>query len=249
MKIVSWNVNGIRSILRQGFEDFVRRNKPDVLALQEVRVPDAEYRFELKGYESHWSAAEKKGYAGTAIYSRRAPIKITRGIGIDAHDREGRVLTAEWDDFFLVNVYVPNAKRDLSRLAYRQKWDLDFLAYLKKLNRKKGVIFCGDMNVAHQERDLANPKANVKNHGFTPEEREGFDRLLKGGFADSFRIFVPEGGHYTWWSRLGRCRERNIGWRIDYVCVSEDIKSRVRKAFILDEVMGSDHCPVGIELA
>lgn len=248
MKIISWNVNGVRSVLRQGFEDFVRKHKPDILALQEVRVPDADYRVELQGYQSYWSAAEKKGYAGTAIFARRAPLKVTRGIGIPEHDREGRVLTAEWDDFFLVNVYVPNAKRDLSRLAYRQKWDRDFLAYLKRLKRKKGVIFCGDMNVAHQERDLTYPKANVKNHGFTPEEREGFTRLLAGGFVDSFRMFNQEGGHYSWWSRLGRCRERNIGWRIDYVCVSESLRARVKSAFILKEVMGSDHCPVGVEL-
>lgn len=249
MKIVSWNVNGIRSVLKQGFEDFVLKEKPDLLALQEVRIPDSNYRFEIKGYESHWSAAEKKGYSGTAILARRSPLKVTRGMGVAEHDHEGRVLTAEFEDFFLVNVYVPNAKRDLSRLKYRQKWDRDFLAYLKVLNKKKGVVFCGDLNVAHQERDLTYPKANGKNHGFTPEEREGFGRILDDGFADTFRIFHAEGGHYTWWSRLGRCRERNIGWRIDYVCVSKNLEPKVKQAFIRKDVMGSDHCPVGVVLA
>jgi exodeoxyribonuclease-3 len=200
-------------------------------------------------YLTHWNSAEKKGYSGTAIFTRTKPLKVTTGIGHDEHDREGRVLTAEFPDFHLVNVYVPNSQRELTRLPYRQQWDRDFLAYLKKLEKKKPVIFCGDLNVAHTEIDLANPKANVKNHGFTPEERAGFGTFVQSGFLDTFREFEKAGGHYTWWSPMGGARSRNVGWRIDYFLVSAALRPRLKRAFIQPQVMDSDHCPVGIELA
>ena len=248
MKLVSWNVNGIRSVLRKGFLDFVKKEKPDILCLQETKGGPDQAQVALNGYEAHWNPAPRPGYSGTAVFSKVKPLKVTRGIGVKAHDGEGRVLTLEYEDFFLVNVYVPNSKRELERLPYRMKWDADFLKYLKALDKKKPVVFCGDMNVAHREIDLTNPKSNVKNHGFTPEERAGFDRLLKGGFLDTFRVFETGGGHYTWWSQMGNCRKRNIGWRIDYFGVSERLRPRLKSAFILKEVTGSDHCPVGIVL-
>ena len=192
--------------------------------------------------------AEKKGYSGTAILSRTRPLAVTRGIGTEEHDREGRVLTAEYGDFFLVNVYVPNSQRELTRLPYRRQWDRDFLAYLKRLGKTKPVVFCGDLNVAHAEIDLTHPKANAKNHGFTPEERAGFDAFVEAGFVDAFREFEPGGGHYTWWSPMGGARQRNVGWRIDYFLVDAGLRPRLRHAFIRPDVPGSDHCPVGIEL-
>lgn len=223
--------------------------KPDILCLQEVKCSADLGNLLLDGYEQYWNYAEKKGYSGTAIFTKIKPNKVQPGMGADEHDREGRVLTAEYDDFYLVNVYTPNSKRDLSRLAYRQKeWDVAFLKYLKKLEKKKPVIFCGDLNVAHQEIDLKNPKANRRNHGFTDEEREGFTNLLKAGFIDTFREFEKGGGHYTWWSQLFKARERNIGWRIDYFCISPALRPRLQSASILPEVMGSDHCPVQIIL-
>jgi len=200
-------------------------------------------------YTTYWNTAQKKGYSGTAIFTKTRPLKVTPGMGRDEHDQEGRVLTAEFADFFLVNVYVPNSKRELTRLPYRQQWDRDFLKFLKKLERKKPVVFCGDLNVAHTEIDLANPKANVKNHGFTPEERAGFSAFVKAGFIDTFREFEPGGGHYTWWSQMSGARARNVGWRIDYFLISAALRPRLRRAFIRPAVSGSDHCPVGIELA
>lgn len=250
MKLISWNVNGLRSILAKEelFSTFAKTIKPDVLCLQETKTVD-KVDVSLPGYSEFWNHAKKAGYAGTAIFSRIKPLQVTSGIGIPKHDEEGRVLTAEFDAFYLVNVYVPNSKRDLSRLPYRQKeWDVDFLKYLKGLEKKKPVVFCGDLNVAHQEIDLTYPKANVKNHGFTPEERAGFDHLIKAGFIDTFREFEKGGGHYTWWSRFANCRARNIGWRIDYFLISQTFRPRLKKAWILKDVMGSDHCPVGIEL-
>lgn len=203
----------------------------------------------MAGYEGYWNHAKKAGYAGTAVFTRNLPLRVTYGMGILKHDDEGRLITLEFQDFFLVNVYVPNSRRDLSRLPYREKeWDVDFLSYLKKLEKKKPVVFCGDLNVAHKEIDLTHPKANVKNHGFTPEERAGFDNMIKAGFLDTFREFEKDGGHYTWWRPFHDCRQRNIGWRIDYFCVSKSLRPRLKKAFILKDVMGSDHCPVGIEL-
>ncbi len=252
MKIVSWNVNGIRAALKAGFVDFVKKRDPDVVCVQETKAPrDAEVDCALPAAYAHhyWNNADKAGYAGTAIFSKKKPLSVTKGIGIKKHDEEGRVLTAEFEDFYLVNVYVPNSKRDLSRLPYRQKeWDTDFLKYLKNLEKKKPVVFCGDLNVAHTELDLTNPKSNVKNHGFTPEERAGFDAVVKAGFLDTFREFEKEGGHYTWWSRLANCRARNIGWRIDYFLISPALRPRLKRSWILKDVMGSDHCPVEIEL-
>jgi exodeoxyribonuclease-3 len=249
VKLISWNVNGLRAVLRKNFIEFLDAQKPDVLCLQETKCgPDDVEQLWTARYASHWNCAEKKGYAGTAIFSRSRPLKTTTGINIAEHDREGRVLTAEFDDFFVVNVYVPNSQRELTRLAYRQGWDRDFLRYLKKLERRKPVIFCGDMNVAHTEIDLANPKANVRNHGFTAEERAGFAALLEAGFVDTFREFERGGGHYSWWSPMPGVRARNIGWRIDYVLISPALRPRLKCAFILKDVPGSDHCPVGIEL-
>jgi len=248
MKLVSWNVNGIRAVLKNGFADFVRKEKPDVLCLQETRI-DVPLDLGLAGYDVFWSHAKKAGYSGTATLSKIKPLRVVEGIGAKKHDEEGRVQSLEFDDFWLVNVYVPNSKRGLERLPYRSKeWDPDFLAHLKKLEKKKPVVFCGDLNVAHTPLDLTNAKSNEQSHGFTAEERAGFDRLVKSGFVDTFRAFHSDGGHYTWWSRFNNCRRRNIGWRIDYFCVSKSLRERLKRAFILSEVMGSDHCPVGIEL-
>ncbi len=248
--IISWNVNGIRSVLKKGFLKVIEEYSPDIFCLQETRALPHEVELKLPEYHNFWNAADKPGYSGTAIFSRVKPLEVELGMGISEHDREGRVTTAEFKDFFLVNVYVPNSKRDLSRLAYRQKWDLDFYKFLKKLEKKKPVVFCGDMNVAHQEIDLTYPKANRRNHGFTDEERAGFDRFIaEGKFIDTFRFFKgDESGHYSWWSQMGRCRERNIGWRIDYFCVSAVLKPRLVRAAILPSVLGSDHCPVLVEL-
>jgi len=249
VKLVSWNVNGLRSVLRNNFLLYLRTEKPDIFCLQETRC-NAEDITEPwpKGYCVFFNSAEKKGYSGTAIFSRTEPIDVTSGIGIALHDNEGRVLTAEYADFFLVNVYVPNSKRDLSRLPYRQIWDRDFLKFLTRLERRKPVIFCGDLNVAHQERDLTHPKANVRNHGFTKEERSGFDAFVRKGYLDSFREFHAEGGHYSWWSVISNARERNVGWRIDYFLLSSKLRPRLTSAFIRSDTFGSDHCPVGIVL-
>jgi exodeoxyribonuclease-3 len=250
MKLISWNVNGIRAVLRKGLADFVAREKPDILCLQETkaRPEDVELPEALAGYHACWNSAEKKGYAGTAIFSKTKPLGTAHGIGIADHDREGRVITAEFAEFFVVNVYVPNSKRELTRLAYRQQWDRDFLGYLRGLEKRKPVIFCGDLNVAHTELDLARPKDNVKNHGFTPEERAGFDAVVGAGFVDAFRVFEPGGGHYTWWSQMGTARARNIGWRIDYFVVSAALRPRLKSAQIHHATMGSDHCPIELVL-
>ena len=249
MKLISWNLNGIRSALNKGLLDFIKKSKPDVLCLQETRSPNDAVTADLPGYEQYWNHAQKPGYSGTAVFTRARPLKVSSGTGNAKHDNEGRVITLEYKDFFLVNVYVPNSKRGLERLSYRTKeWDVDFLAYLKGLEKKKPVVFCGDLNVAHTPVDLANPKGNEKNHGFTPEERAGFDNLVKAGFIDTFREFEQGGGHYTWWSPMGNCRERNIGWRIDYFLISPALRPRLKGAFILKDIMGSDHCPAGIEL-
>ena len=249
MKLISWNVNGLRAVLKKNFLEFLDTEKPDVLCLQETKChpDDVEQLWPVK-YSTYWNSAEKKGYSGTAIFTKTRPLSVKPHIGVGEHDREGRVLTAEFDNFFLVNVYVPNSKRELTRLPYRQTWDRDFLRYLKKLEKKKPVIFCGDLNVAHTEIDLANPKANVKNHGFTPEERAGFTAYVKAGFLDTFREFEKGGGHYTWWSQMSGARARNVGWRIDYFLVSAALRPRLKSAFIRTAVVGSDHCPVGIEV-
>jgi len=249
MKLISWNVNGLRSVLRKNFLDFLAQEQPDVLCLQETRAgPNDVEQLWPVSYATYWNTAEKKGYSGTAIFTRRRPLAVSCGLGVAKHDGEGRVLTAEYPDFFLVNVYVPNSQRELTRLAYRQQWDRQFLRYLKKLEGKKPVIFCGDLNVAHTELDLANPKTNVGNHGFTLEERAGFDAFIRAGFLDAFREFESGGGHYTWWSPMRDLRERNIGWRIDYFLLSARLRPRLKSAFILSSTLGSDHCPVGIEI-
>ncbi|MBI3880542.1 MAG: exodeoxyribonuclease III [Verrucomicrobia bacterium] len=249
MKLISWNVNGLRAVLRKNFLDYLAAESPDILCLQETKCTPGDVEPVWPAhYSAHWNSAVKKGYSGTAILTKHAPLKVTQGIGHDAHDNEGRVLTAEFGDFFLVNVYVPNSKRELTRLAYRQQWDQDFLRHLRKLEKKKPVVFCGDLNVAHTEIDLANPKANVKNHGFTPEERAGFSAFVEAGFVDTFREFEKGGGHYTWWSPMGTARARNIGWRLDYFLASTALRPRLTRAFIQPHVKGSDHCPVGIEL-
>jgi exodeoxyribonuclease-3 len=249
MKIISWNVNGIRSVLTKGFEDFLGKEKPDIICLQETRADESQVKSRFEEYPyKYWNSAEKKGYSGTAVFSVNEPLSVTRELGMQEHDGEGRVLTLEFKKFWLVNVYVPNSKRGLERLDYRQKsWDVDFLAYLKKLEKKKPVVVCGDFNVAHKEIDLANPKTNVKNAGFTPEEREGFDNFISAGFVDTFREFTTDGGHYTWWSNMANSRERNVGWRIDYFLVSKKIMPEIKKSYILPSVMGSDHAPVVIE--
>ena len=249
MKLISWNVNGLRAVLRKNFLSYLADEAPDILCLQETKCsPDQVEQLWPATYQTYWNSAVKKGYSGTAIFTRTRPIAVTQGIGIADHDNEGRVLTAEYGDFYLVNAYVPNSQRELTRLAYRQRWDVDFLAYLKTLEKKKPVILCGDLNVAHTEIDLANPKANVKNHGFTPEERAGFGAAIAAGFVDTFRESEKGGGHYTWWSPMGTARARNIGWRIDYFLISDALRPRLRRAFIQPHVMDSDHCPVGIEI-
>ncbi|MHB8521689.1 MAG: exodeoxyribonuclease III [Limisphaerales bacterium] len=249
MKIVTWNVNGLRAVLRKNFLEYLAEEKPDILCLQETKAgPNDVEQLWPAAYTTYWNVAQKRGYSGTAIFTTVRPLTISRGIGMEAHDNEGRVLTAEYADFFLVNVYVPNSKRELTRLAYRQQWDRDFLRYLKKLERKKPVIFCGDLNVAHTEIDLANPRANVHNHGFTPEERAGFSAFVRAGFLDTFREFEKGAGQYTWWSPMAGARSRNVGWRIDYFLVSAALRPRLQRAFIRADVHGSDHCPVGIEI-
>ena len=249
LKLISWNVNGLRAALKKDFLGFLKRENPDILCLQEIRCLRGDVDLKLDGYFQYWNSAERLGYAGTLMLTRTKPLSTKNGLGIPKHDKEGRVVTLEFKDFYLVNVYVPNSKRDLSRLSYREnEWDVDFLRYLKKLEKKKPVIFCGDMNVAHKEIDLTNPKANEGNHGFTPQERKGFDNIVKAGFIDTFREFNKEGENYTWWNQMGNCRKRNIGWRIDYFCISRSLQARLKSAFILKDVMGSDHCPVGMVL-
>jgi len=249
MKLVSWNVNGLRAVLRKNFLEYLDAEQPDILCLQETKCsPEQVEQLWPARYTTFWNSAEKKGYSGTALFTRTRPIAVTQGIGVVDHDREGRVLTAEFPDFHLVNVYVPNSQRELTRLAYRQEWDRAFLAYLLQLERKKPVIFCGDLNVAHTEIDLANPKSNTKNHGFTPEERAGFSAIVGAGFVDTFREFEKSGGHYTWWSPMSGARARNVGWRIDYFLMSSALRPRLKKAYHRPEILGSDHCPVGLEI-
>jgi len=249
MRFVSWNVNGLRSALSKNFVDFFKRSAADVFCLQEVRATEEQIHLDLPGYDIYWNSAKRKGYAGTAIISRLPFSSVTRGMGIPEHDDEGRLITAELPFAYLVTVYTPNSQRGLTRLDYRtKKWDIAFAEYLKKLEQKKPVIFCGDLNVAHREIDLANPDSNHRNAGFTDEERATFDTLLNSGFIDTFRVFTKEGGHYTWWSNFSRARERNIGWRIDYFCISSALKPKLKESNILPHVYGSDHCPIELIL-
>ncbi len=249
MKLISWNVNGIRACLQKGFLDYFHAENADVFCIQESKVQKGQVELPLEGYHQYWNYAVKKGYSGTAIFTREEPMSVAYGMGIEEHDQEGRLITLEFPEFYLVTVYTPNSQNELARLDYRMRWEEDFLIYLKKLEEKKPVIFCGDLNVAHQEIDLKNPKTNRKNAGFTDEEREKFTNLTKAGFVDTFRYFYPDQeGIYSWWSYRFRAREKNAGWRIDYFCVSESLKGRLKDAKIHTEVFGSDHCPVELDI-
>lgn len=247
MKFISWNVNGLRACVGKGFLDFFKEADADIFCLQETKLQEGQIDLELPGYHQYWNYAEKKGYSGTAIFSKEEASQVTCGIGVEEHDHEGRVITLEYSDFYFVTVYTPNSQNELARLDYRMKWEDDFLAYLKKLEETKPVIFCGDLNVAHREIDLKNPKSNRKNAGFTDEERGKFTALMDAGFIDTFRYFYPDlEGVYSWWSYRFSARAKNAGWRIDYFLTSASLKDRLQDAFIYTEVMGSDHCPVGL---
>jgi len=248
MKLVSWNVAGFRACLKKGFEEFFYTCDADVYCLQEVKALRSEINFEPKDYYCYLNPAEKKGYSGTLIYTLYEPISVSYGIGIDEHDHEGRVITLEFEDYYLVNQYVPNVKRDLSRMDYRMKWEDDLKNYLKKLEKTKPVVICGDFNVAHNEIDIKNDKANIGNAGFTYEERDKFTKLLDSGFIDTYRHFNPAKEQYSWWSYMGNARANNIGWRIDYFLVSNSIIDKVSNPIIYTDVYGSDHCPIGIDL-
>ena len=245
MKLISWNVNGIRACVEKGFLDFFKSVDADIFCLQETKLQAGQIELELEGYHQYWNYAEKKGYSGTALFSKREPLQVTYGIGIEEHDHEGRVITAEFEEYYVITVYTPNSQDELKRLDYRMQWEDAFLAYLKKLEEKKPVIFCGDLNVAHKEIDLKNPKTNRKNAGFTDEEREKMSSLLESGFVDTFRYFYPDlEGVYSWWSYRFQARSKNAGWRIDYFIVSEALKEKLADAKIHTQVLGSDHCPV-----
>ena len=248
MKYVSWNVNGLRAVVNKGFEDIFRDFDADFVCLQETKLSEGQLDLDFDGFQHFWNYADKKGYSGTAIYSRHTPIKVTKGIGIDVHDHEGRVITLEYDTFYLVNVYVPNSQNELARLDYRQQWEQDFMDYVLALDKHKPVIICGDLNVAHQEIDLKNPKTNRRNPGFTDEERQCLTRLLDAGFVDTYRHLHPDTVKYSWWSYRFKSREKNIGWRIDYFLVSQRLAEKIADAEILNDVLGSDHCPVTLVL-
>ena len=249
MKFISWNVNGIRACVQKGFMDFFREADADIFCIQESKMQKGQLELELPGYCQYWNYAERKGYSGTAVFTKQEPLSAVFGIGVSEHDREGRVITLEYEEYYLVTVYTPNSQNELARLPYRMQWEVAFLAYLKKLEAKKPVIFCGDLNVAHREIDLKNPKTNRKNAGFTDEEREKFSQLLDAGFIDTFRYFYPDlEGVYSWWSYRFSARAKNAGWRIDYFCVSQSLNERLKDAKILTDVMGSDHCPVELDL-
>ena len=245
MKLVSWNVNGIRACVQKGFLEFFNKVNADIFCIQESKLQEGQINLELEGYYQYWNYAEKKGYSGTAIFSKKEPITVSYGIGIEEHDKEGRVITLEFEDFYVITVYTPNSQNELARLDYRMKWEEVFKDYLKKIEKNKPVIVCGDLNVAHKEIDLKNPKTNRKNAGFTDDEREKFTELLNSGFIDTFRYFYPDTtGIYSWWSYRFNARKNNAGWRIDYFIVSELLKDRLVSANIHIEVLGSDHCPV-----
>jgi len=250
MKIISWNVNGIRAVLKKGFLDFINDFNPDIICIQETKAHPEQVDLDLDNYKyKYWNSAIKKGYSGTAIFSKIKPISVQNDMNIEKHDDEGRVICMELKNYFLVTVYTPNSKRDLSRLDYRtNEWDRDFLIYLKELEKIKPIIFCGDLNVAHKEIDLKNPKTNKRNAGFTNEERLGFDNYINSGFLDTFRMYNKEPNHYTWWSYMFNSRAKNVGWRIDYFCISEILKKKITKSIILPEIMGSDHAPILIEI-
>ena len=247
MKLISWNVNGIRACVNKGFEDFFKQINADIFCIQETKCQEGQIDLQFDGYKSYWNSAERKGYSGTAIFSKVEPINVNYGIGIEEHDKEGRVITLEFENFFMINIYTPNSKRELERLEYRKVWEDEIRKYLLNLNKKKPVIMCGDLNVAHNEIDLKNPKTNKGNAGFTDEERQKMTELLDAGFIDTFRYIYPDKKDcYSWWSYMGHAREKNVGWRIDYFIVSKDFAKNVKDAKIFPEIMGSDHCPVGL---
>ena len=249
MKLISWNVNGLRACMKKGFEEYFKETDADIFCVQETKLQEGQIDFQPEGYECYWNYAEKKGYSGTAVFTKKKPLEVVYGIGIDEHDHEGRVITLEYEDFYFVTVYTPNSQSELARLPYRMQWEDAFRDYLKELDAHKPVIMTGDLNVAHQEIDLKNPKTNKKNAGFTQEERDKFTELLDAGFVDSFRYFYPDKtGAYSWWSYRFKAREKDAGWRIDYFVVSDRIKEQMKDALIYKEVMGSDHCPVGLEI-
>ncbi len=250
MKCISWNVNGIRACVKKGFLDFFKEADADIFCIQETKMQEGQLDLELDGYEQYWNYAVKKGYSGTAVFTKERPLAVTYGMAIEEHDQEGRVITLEYEDFYFVTVYTPNSQSELARLDYRITWEDDFLAYLKGLEEKKPVVFCGDLNVAHKEIDLKNPKTNRKNAGFTDEERGKFTDLLAAGFTDTFRYLYPDvEGIYSWWSYRFSARAKNAGWRIDYFCVSDCLKDKIEDAKILTDVMGSDHCPIELDIA
>jgi len=249
MKLISWNVNGLRACVNRGFKDFLASADADIFCVQETKMQREQVGFVFEGYEEYWNSAEKKGYSGTAVFSKKKPLSVTCGLGIEEHDKEGRVITAEYKDFYLINVYTPNAQRELMRLDYRMVWEDEFRKYAVRLDKEKPVIICGDLNVAHNEIDLKNYKTNVGNAGFTYEERSKMTELLAAGFVDSFRHLYPDRkGAYSWWSYMFKARKKNAGWRIDYFLVSKKLSGRIEDAVICPEVMGSDHCPVGLIL-
>ena len=249
MKLISWNVNGIRACLNKGFSDFFKEVNADIFCLQETKCQPEQINLEFEGYTSYWNSAERKGYSGTAIFTKKQPVNVTYGIGIEEHDKEGRVITLEFEEFYMVDIYTPNSKRELERLDYRQIWEDEIRKYLLKLNETKPVIMCGDLNVAHEEIDLKNPKTNRKNAGFTDEERGQMTNLLNAGFVDSFRYLYPDkAGVYSWWSYMFHARENNAGWRIDYFITSASIKEKIQDSKVHTEVFGSDHCPVELDI-
>ena len=244
-KYISWNVNGLRAVIKKGFLEYIEEENPDIIGLQEIKLSEGQLDLEIPGYNMYYNYAERKGYSGTAIFTKEKPINVTYGIGIEEHDNEGRVITAEFSEYYFVTVYTPNSKDKLLRLDYRMIWEDEFLKYLKNLEKSKPVIVCGDLNVAHKEIDLKNPKTNTRNPGFTIEERNKFTNLLDSGFIDTFRYFYPDKEFaYSWWSYRGTARKNNTGWRIDYFCVSESLKNRITDAEIQSNIEGSDHCPV-----
>ena len=248
MKFISWNVNGFRACLTKGFEDFFKETDADFFCIQETKMQPGQAEFETPDYHQYWYSAEKKGYSGTAIFAKKEPLSVSYGLGIEEHDHEGRAITLEYEDFYLLCVYTPNAQRELARLSYRMEWEDALREYMKELDSKKPVIYCGDLNVAHEEIDLKNPKTNHFSAGFSDEERGKFTELLQAGFKDTFRSLYPEEVKYSWWSYMYGARAKNVGWRIDYFVVSDRIMDKVKDSFILNEIMGSDHCPVGIEI-
>lgn len=248
MKFISWNVNGFRACLEKGFADFFSEQDADFVCLQETKMMEGQATFAPEGYFQYWNSAQKKGYSGTAVFTKHKPISVTYGIGIAEHDSEGRVITLEYEDFYLLCVYTPNSKRELARLDYRMEWEDALREYIIALDEKKPIIYCGDLNVAHEEIDLKNPKTNHQSAGFTDEERAKFTKLLESGFTDTFRALYPEKVMYSWWSYMFQARAKNVGWRIDYFVVSNRLFDKVKDSFIFTDVMGSDHCPVGIEI-